>query len=141
MVGQVEKLNHQYKTIDFYKSHYPYPILHKIPVRKNSLYNTTKQEHHLEALDFKIIEYGASALFLKYILDFKITNENRSVGGDFLSNEISSTVHKEAQRSMKINFEGSAGQSFELPLRLEGLTTYRYWKYNDYIGKEPIRLN
>jgi glutamate synthase (ferredoxin) len=140
MVGQVEKLNRN-KAIDFYKSRGLdlSPILHKVPVKKGTkLYNTTKQEHHLEkALDFQIINMAHPALFRKEktILDFKITNENRSVGA-ILSNEISKIYGSQGlpENTLKINFEGSAGQSFGA-FATRGLTLIVTGNTNDYIGK------
>ena len=140
MVGQVQKLERntaidQYKALGLDLS----PILHKIAVKEGqSLRNTEKQDHDLEkALDFKIISQAHPALFRKEktTLDLKITNEDRAVGA-ILSNEISKIygVNGLPENTLKINFEGSAGQSFAA-FATHGLTLSVTGNTNDYIGK------
>ncbi len=140
MVGQVQKLDRN-KTIDQYKALGLdlSPILHKVDVKEGqSLRNIEKQDHDLEkALDFKIISQAHPALFRKEktTLDLKITNEDRAVGA-ILSNEISKIygVNGLPENTLKINFEGSAGQSFAA-FATHGLTLSVTGNTNDYIGK------
>ncbi|WP_396596354.1 glutamate synthase large subunit [Dokdonia sp. R86516] len=140
MVGQVQKLDRN-KTIDQYKALGLdlTPILHKVDVKEGqSLRNIEKQDHDLEkALDFKIISQAHPALFRKEktTLDLKITNEDRAVGA-ILSNEISKIygVNGLPENTLKINFEGSAGQSFAA-FATHGLTLSVTGNTNDYIGK------
>ncbi|KQC33317.1 glutamate synthase [Nonlabens sp. YIK11] len=140
MVGQVGKLDRN-KAIDFYKTRGIdlSPILHKIDVPAGTkLYNTEKQDHQMEdALDLEIISKAHPALFRKEktILDFKITNEDRAVGA-ILSNEISKIYGSQGlpENTLKINFSGSAGQSFGA-FATHGLTLSVTGNTNDYIGK------
>lgn len=140
MVGQVQKLDRN-TTIDQYKSLGLdlSPILHKVDASPDQpLYNTETQDHDLEkALDFKIISKAHPALFRKEktTLDLKITNEDRAVGA-ILSNEISKIygVKGLPENTLKINFEGSAGQSFAA-FATHGLTLSVTGNTNDYIGK------
>lgn len=140
MVGQVQKLNRD-KTIEHYKASGIdlSPILYKVPVTKDvKLYNTEKQDHHIEqSLDFKIISQAHPALFRKEktVLDFKITNTDRAFGA-ILSNEISKIYGAQGlpENTLKINFTGSAGQSFGA-FATKGLTLVVSGNTNDYIGK------
>lgn len=140
MVGQVQKLDRnatidQYKALGLDLS----PILHKVETTGDQpFYNTETQDHDLEkALDFKIISQAHPALFRKEktVLDLKITNEDRAVGA-ILSNEISKIygVNGLPENTLKINFEGSAGQSFAA-FATHGLTLAVTGNTNDYIGK------
>lgn len=140
MVGQVHKLDRnpaieQYKTRGLDLS----PILHQVKVADNvAFYNTDKQDHNLEkAIDFEIIKKAHPALFRKEktVLDFAITNEDRSVGA-ILSNEISKIygVNGLPENTLKINFKGSAGQSFGA-FAAPGVTLSVTGNTNDYIGK------
>ncbi len=143
MVGQVQKLNRN-KTIDQYKAFGIdlSPILYKVPVSENTkLYNTETQDHHLEkALDFQVITKAHPAIFRKekLTLDFKITNEDRAFGA-ILSNEISKIYGSQGlpENTLKINFTGSAGQSFGA-FATKGLTLVISGNTNDYIGKGLI---
>jgi len=140
MVGQVQKLNRN-KTIDFYKSNGLdlSPILHKVLVTEDvKLYNTETQDHDLEkSLDFKIISQAHPALFRKekIVLESKITNMDRAFGA-ILSNEISKIYGAQGlpENTLKINFEGAAGQSFGA-FATKGLTLVINGNANDYIGK------
>ncbi len=140
MVGQVQKLDRnntieQYKALGLDLT----PILHKVDTSKGQpLYNTEKQDHDLEkSLDFKIISQAHPALFRKEktTLDLKITNEDRAVGA-ILSNEISKIYGASGlpENTLKVNFEGSAGQSFGA-FATQGLTLVVTGNTNDYIGK------
>ena len=140
MVGQVQKLDRN-KTIDFYKSNGLdlSPILHQVEVPENTiLYNTEKQDHDLEkSLDFKIISQAHPALFRKEktVLESKITNMDRAFGA-ILSNEISKIYGAQGlpENTLKINFTGSAGQSFGA-FSTSGLTLIVNGNTNDYLGK------
>ena len=140
MVGKVEKLDRN-KAIEHYKSKGIdlSPILHKVNVDDNvKLHNTTIQDHQLEkALDFDIIDKAHPALFRKEptVIDFKINNENRAVGA-ILSNEISKIYGAQGlpDNTLKINFKGSAGQSFGA-FATNGLTLNVIGNTNDYLGK------
>ncbi len=140
MVGKVEKLDRN-KAIEHYKSKGIdlTPILHKVEVAEDvQLFNTTNQNHQLEkALDFEIINKAHPALFRKEptVLDFNINNENRAVGA-ILSNEISKIYGSQGlpDNTLKINFTGSAGQSFAA-FATKGLTLNVIGNTNDYLGK------
>jgi glutamate synthase (ferredoxin) len=140
MVGKVEKLDRN-QAINHYKSKGIdlTPILHKVDVNKTTeLYNTEYQDHQLEkALDFEIINKAHPALFRKEktTLDFKINNENRAVGA-ILSNEISKIYGAQGlpENTLKINFHGSAGQSFGA-FATKGLTLNVIGNTNDYLAK------
>lgn len=140
MVGQVQKLNRN-KTIDFYKSNGLdlSPILHKVAVSEEvKLYNTEQQEHHLEkALDFKIIKQAHPALYRKErtVIDAKINNMDRAFGA-IISNEISKIYGAQGlpDNTLKINFTGSAGQSFAA-FATKGLHLVINGNANDYLGK------
>ena len=140
MVGKVEKLDRN-KAIAHYKSRGIdlTPILHRVEVAEDvQLFNTSKQDHQLEkALDFEIIDKAHPALFRKEptVLDLKINNENRTVGA-ILSNEISKIYGSQGlpDNTLKINFTGSAGQSFGA-FATKGLTLNVIGNTNDYLGK------
>lgn len=140
MVGQVQKLDRN-KTIDFYKSNGLdlSPILHKVEVSEETkLYNTEAQDHDLEkSLDFEIIRQAHPALFRreKIVLESKINNMDRAFGA-ILSNEISKIYGAKGlpENTLKINFTGSAGQSFGA-FAAHGLTLVVNGNTNDYIGK------
>jgi glutamate synthase (ferredoxin) len=140
MVGKVEKLDRN-KAIQHYKSKGIdlTPILHKVEVAEGvQLFNTSNQDHQLEkALDFEIINKAHPALFRKEptVLDLNINNENRAVGA-ILSNEISKIYGSQGlpDNTLKINFTGSAGQSFAA-FATKGLTLNVIGNTNDYLGK------
>ena len=140
MVGQVQKLNRN-KAIEHYKANGLdlSPVLHKVDVPEGTmLYYTEPQDHQLQnALDFKIISQSHPALFRKEktILDFKITNENRAIGA-ILSNEISRIYGAKGlpENTLKLNFTGSAGQSFGA-FSTSGITLTVNGNTNDYLGK------
>jgi glutamate synthase (ferredoxin) len=140
MVGKVEKLDRN-TAIEHYKSRGIdlTPILHKVEVDADvDIFNTETQDHQLErALDFEIIDKAHPALFRKEptVLDLKINNENRAVGA-ILSNEISKIYGAQGlpENTLKINFKGSAGQSFGA-FATKGLTLNVIGNTNDYLGK------
>ena len=140
MVGQVQKLDRN-KTIDHYKSLGLdlSPILHQVSVPQDTkLYNIEQQDHGLgKSLDFKIISQAHPALFRKEktVLESKITNMDRAFGA-ILSNEISKIYGAQGlpDNTLKINFTGSAGQSFGA-FATKGLTLIINGNSNDYLGK------
>ena len=140
MVGQVQKIDRN-KAIDHYKSAGIdlSPILHKVDVPASTkFYNTKKQEHHIEdSIEFEIIEKANPSLFRKekLSLDFPISNTDRAVGA-IISNEISKIYGAEGLpiNTLKLNFTGSAGQSFGA-FATRGLTMTVNGNTNDYLGK------
>jgi glutamate synthase (NADPH/NADH) large chain len=140
MVGQVQKLDRK-KVLDHYKSAGIdlSPILHQVNVIPGTkLYNTTKQEHHIEdSIEFDIIEKAHPALYRKekMSLDFPIKNTDRAVGA-IISNEISKKYGAAGMpdNTLKLNFIGAAGQSFGA-FATKGLTMTVYGNTNDYLGK------
>ncbi len=140
MVGQVQKLDRK-KAIDHYKSAGIdlTPILHEVDVPAGTkFYNTQKQQHNIEnSIEFDIIEKANPSLFRKekLTLDFAIKNTDRAVGA-IVSNEISKVYGAQGLpiNTLKINFTGSAGQSFGA-FATRGLTLTVNGNTNDYLGK------
>ncbi|MEX0288328.1 MAG: glutamate synthase large subunit [Flavobacteriaceae bacterium] len=140
MVGQVHKLDRK-KAIDHYKASGIdlSPILHQVDVPKGTkFYNCQKQKHDInKSIEFEIIEKATPSLFRKekIALDFPIHNTDRAVGA-IISNEISKTYGAEGLpiNTLKINFTGSAGQSFGA-FATRGLTLTVNGNTNDYLGK------
>ena len=140
MVGQVHKLDRN-PAIDHFKAQGIdlSPILHQVNVPKGTkLYNTKKQKHEVDtSIEFEIIEQAHPALFRKekITLDFPIRNTDRAVGA-IISNEISKIYGSEGlpDNTLKINFTGSAGQSFGA-FATKGLTLVVNGNTNDYLGK------
>ena len=140
MVGQSQKINmsgaikhFKAKGIDLSK------ILYKPKVsKKTKLYNTEKQDHGLKkSLDFEILKSAKLSINkkLKSSFEFKIKNTDRSVGA-ILSNEISKIhgIKGLPKDTLKINFRGSAGQSFGA-FAVRGLKMSVIGNTNDYFGK------
>ncbi len=140
MVGQVQKIDRK-KAVDHYKAAGIdlTPILHQIDVPKGTkLYNTQKQKHDIEkSIEFEILEKANPALFRKekISLDFPIHNTDRAVGA-IMSNEISKVYGAQGLpiNTIKLNFTGSAGQSFGA-FATRGLTMTVNGNTNDYLGK------
>jgi glutamate synthase (ferredoxin) len=140
MVGQVQKLDRK-KALDHYKAAGIdlTPILHQIDVPKGTkFHNTQKQEHDVhKSIEFDIIAKANPSLFRKekLTLDFPITNTDRAVGA-IISNEISKVYGGEGLpiNTLRLNFEGSAGQSFGA-FATRGLTLTVSGNTNDYLGK------
>ncbi|MBD1261971.1 glutamate synthase large subunit [Maribacter polysiphoniae] len=140
MVGQVQKLDRK-KAIDHYKANGIdlTPILHEIDVPKGTkFYNTQKQQHDVhKSIEFQILEKARPALFRKekISLDFPIKNTDRAVGA-IMSNEISKVYGAQGLpiNTIKLNFTGSAGQSFGA-FATRGLTMTVNGNTNDYLGK------
>jgi glutamate synthase (ferredoxin) len=140
MVGQVSKLDRN-SAIDHYKAQGIdlSPILHQVPVPEGTrLCNTHAQHHRVEeSIEFEIIEKAHPALFRKEktTLDFPIRNTDRAVGA-IISNEISKIYGATGlpENTLKINFTGSAGQSFGA-FATRGLSLVVNGNANDYLGK------
>ena len=140
MVGQVQKLDRK-KAIDHYKASGIdlSPILHQVDVPKGTkFYNTQKQKHRVdESIEFEILEKAHPALFRKekISLDFPIHNTDRAIGA-IMSNEISKVYGAQGLpiNTIKLNFTGSAGQSFGA-FATRGLTMTVNGNTNDYLGK------
>jgi len=140
MIGQSQKLEAK-KGIDDYKV--KGINLDKILYKPNSdmnitLRNTEKQNHNLsKVLDFKILKEAKLSINrkIKTSLEFKIKNTDRSVGA-ILSNEISKLYGEKGlpKETLKLNFKGSAGQSFGA-FAVKGLRMTVYGNTNDYFGK------
>ncbi len=140
MVGQVQKLDRN-KAIEHYKAEGIdlTPILHQVDVPTGTkFYNTQKQVHDVEkSIEFEIIEQANPSLFRKekISLDFPICNTDRAVGA-IISNEISKIYGAQGLpiNTLKLNFTGSAGQSFGA-FATRGLTMTVNGNTNDYLGK------
>jgi glutamate synthase (ferredoxin) len=140
MIGQSQKLEAK-KGIDDYKVKGINldKILYKPNSDKNiTLRNTEKQNHNLsKVLDFKILKEAKLSINrkIKTSLEFKIKNTDRSVGA-ILSNEISKLYGEKGlpKETLKLNFKGSAGQSFGA-FAVKGLRMTVYGNTNDYLGK------
>lgn len=140
MVGQVQKLDRK-KAINHYKAAGIdlTPILHQVDVPAGTkFYNTQKQVHNVDkSIEFEIIEKANPSLFRKEkaSLDFSICNTDRAVGA-IISNEISKIYGAKGLpiNTLKLNFAGSAGQSFGA-FATRGLTMTVNGNTNDYLGK------
>ncbi|CAM3290462.1 glutamate synthase large subunit [Zobellia roscoffensis] len=140
MVGQVQKLDRK-KAIDHYKSAGIdlTPILYEVDVPAGTkFYNTQAQTHDIDkSIEFDIIAKANPSLFRKekLTLDFPIKNTDRAVGA-IISNEISKVYGAQGLpiNTLKLNFTGSAGQSFGA-FATRGLTMTVNGNTNDYLGK------
>jgi glutamate synthase (ferredoxin) len=140
MVGQVQKLDRN-QAINHYKAAGIdlTPILHQVDVPAGTkFYNTQKQVHDVDkSIEFEIIEKANPSLFRKEkaSLDFPICNTDRAVGA-IISNEISKIYGAQGLpiNTLKLNFTGSAGQSFGA-FATRGLTMTVNGNTNDYLGK------
>ncbi|MFD0762822.1 glutamate synthase large subunit [Lutibacter aestuarii] len=138
MIGQSQKIDIN-KAIEHYKAKGLdlSSILHK-PTTTKPLYNTETQDHGLNnVLDFDIIRSAHPAIYRKekMQLDFSIKNTDRTVGA-ILSNELSKIYGENGlpEDTLKLNFKGSAGQSFGA-FATKGLTLTVNGNTNDYLGK------
>ena len=140
MIGKSEKLDTK-DALDFYKIKGIdlSKILYKPNLDENTiLKNTEKQNHNLNnVIDFKILKEGKLAIDKKIemTLEYKIKNTDRTVGA-ILSNEISKKYGAKGlpKNTLKLNFEGSAGQSFGA-FSTKGLKMVIDGNTNDYFGK------
>jgi len=115
-------------------------MLYHQPVRAEgeSSYCCEPQNHGLErALDHRLIDMAQPALEqqIPVKIDLPIRNSNRTVGA-MLSGEIAKRYGEEGlpPETIKIHFEGSAGQSFGAFLA-KGVHIHLEGDTNDYMGK------
>ena len=142
MVGQSQKLNMS-KAIKHYKAQGI--DLSRILYKANETTsesiierNTELQNHNLEkVIDFRILDDAKDAIYNKnpIELSYKIKNTDRTIG-TILSNEISKLhgANGLPTDSIKINFIGTAGQSFGC-FATKGLRLKITGTSNDYFGK------
>jgi len=140
MIGRVDKIdtNHavshwKTKSLDFSKLFYKPEVGDDI-----AIYNTEKQKHPIDnILDKKLIP-----LFEKYlvkeqnqVIELDIKNTDRTTGA-MLSGKIAARKGHSGLKdnSLKINFTGTAGQSFGAFLA-RGVTFKLHGEANDYVGK------
>ena len=141
MVGRADKLKTweamtRWKAKGVDLSH----LLHRVEVEEGVAIHSSgeKQEHGLEnALDNELIERSKPALENgeAVVIDTPIRNVNRTVGG-MLSGEVARRYGHEGlpDDTIRINFEGVAGQSFGAWLS-RGISFNLAGTTNDYIGK------
>ena len=103
-----------------------------------TLFCSEEQDHGLErALDHKLIELARQALRLKMPVEINlpISNANRTVGA-MLSGRIAKAYGEDGlpPDTIRINFTGSAGQSFGAFLA-PGVSLHLNGDTNDYMGK------
>ena len=118
MIGQSQKLNMN-KAIDHFKVQGLdlSSILHKPRISSGVIErNTESQNHNLDrVIDFQILKDSNDAILNKtpQSLSYIIKNTHRTVG-TIISNEISKIhgIKGLPKDTLKINFRGSAGQSF-----------------------------
>ncbi len=113
-------------------------VLYKEPANNITLYNSKKQDHHIDdVLDWKILELARDSLEKQSSIkgSFDIVNTDRAVGA-IVSNEISKKYNGEGlpAGSIHIQFRGSAGQSFGA-FGARGLFFELEGEANDYFGK------
>ena len=140
MIGQTQKINAN-PAIGHYKAKGLdlSAILHQPKMEGQTiLYNTEKQNHHLEnVLDKRIVSDAKPAIKYKIptSLKYKIQNTDRSVGA-IMSNEISKLYGEDGlpENTLNLTFKGSAGQSFGA-FATRGLTLTVEGETNDYLGK------
>ncbi len=140
MVGRVDMLDVQ-PAVDHWKAKGLdlSAILYNPPVPgRVARHCTQKQDHGLElALDHQLIKhsYGALETMTPVEMDFPIRNVHRTVGA-MLSGEIARRYGSDGlpDDTIRIGFEGSAGQSFGAFLA-KGVTMTLEGEANDYVGK------
>jgi glutamate synthase (ferredoxin) len=140
MVGRVDRLK-QRNDIDHWKAKKINlsRILYKpVGIEGQKNYRTTSQDHQLDiALDNKILkEINLENISSKkYVLNFKINNINRSVGA-LISGKLTKKYGEKGipYDNLRINFDGSAGQSFGAFLS-KGIFFNLRGDANDYFGK------
>ena len=140
MIGRVDKLdtNHaithwKTKSLDFSK------LFYKPEVGKNiAIYNSERQVHPIDnILDKKLIPILEKYLKEEkdQIIELDIKNTDRTTGA-MLSGKIAALKGHSGLKedALKINFTGTAGQSFGAFLA-KGVTFKLYGEANDYVGK------
>lgn len=141
LVGRVDKLR-QDKSREHWKAKnldYSSILYQPEKAEKKAIYCQQKQEHGLErSLDMrKLLELTAAAVENEDQIEknVKIRNTDRVVG-TILGNEITKRYGADGLKedTIKLNFEGSAGQSFGAFLPA-GVTFRIIGDGNDYLGK------
>jgi glutamate synthase domain-containing protein 2/glutamate synthase domain-containing protein 1/glutamate synthase domain-containing protein 3 len=140
MVGRVDRLatkpavtHWKAKSLNFGSLFYNPPVPQRV-----SRYCTTSQDHGLqEALDYALIEKARAAIEdgTRVTASMQIRNVHRTVGA-MLSGEVAKKYGNEGlpHDTIRIGFDGSAGQSFGAFLA-KGVTLTLEGDANDYIGK------
>ncbi len=140
MVGRVDMLDTR-AAIDHWKARGLdfSALLHKPMVPSGvATYQCEVQDHHIDAvLDRTLIAKSEAAIesHIPVVIDSLIHNSNRVVGA-MLSYEIASRYGEEGlpDGTIRVNFTGSAGQSFAAFLA-KGVTMAIRGDSNDYFGK------
>ena len=140
MIGQTQKLKPKEGFEDFkVKGINLDKVLYK-PINKEGfpIKNTKEQDHGLDnVLDFEILKSAKLSINkkVKSSFEFNIKNTDRSVGA-IISNEISNIhgISGLPKDTLKIDFKGSAGQSFGA-FTTKGLRMTVIGNTNDYFGK------
>ena len=140
MIGQTQKLKPKEGFEDFkVKGINLDKVLYK-PINNQGfpIKNTKEQDHNLDnVLDFEILKSAKLSINkkVKSSFEFNIKNTDRSVGA-IISNEISNIhgISGLPKNTLKIDFKGSAGQSFGA-FATKGLKMTVIGNTNDYFGK------
>ena len=141
MVGRADALDTR-KAIDHWKAQgmdFSRLLYHQKAVNSgDTVYCSEAQDHGLErALDHQLIALSQPALRDRKPVEFDlpITNANRTVGA-MLSGQVAKRYGEEglSEDTVRINFSGSAGQSFGAFLA-KGISLNLKGDTNDYFGK------
>ena len=140
MVGQVGKLEMR-DAVEHWKAHgvdLSRILYQPAPKPGVSIYNTEKQDHHLDkAMDRELIAASSDALAdgSQVRIDRTVRNVNRTVGA-MLSGEIARKYGHAGlpEDTISINLTGTAGQSFGAFLA-RGVSLTLTGDGNDYVGK------
>src|SRR5256885_2163460 len=140
MVGRVDLLDSR-KAIDHWKARgldFSSILFNPVVPERIARRCVQPQDHGLsQALDYKLIDLAKDAIEQKIPVEIKlpIRNVHRTVGA-MLSGEIARRYGSEGlpDDTIRINFEGSAGQSFGAFLA-KGVTMTLEGDANDYVGK------
>ena len=141
MIGRADILDTR-KAIDHWKARgldFSRLLHHQEAISPGEpVYCTEEQDHGLErALDHQLIALSQPALRAREPVEINlpITNANRTVGA-MLSGQVAKRYGEEGlpEGTVRINFSGSAGQSFGAFLA-KGITLNLQGDTNDYFGK------
>src|SRR5437879_980761 len=140
MVGRVDLLDSR-KAIDHWKARgldFSSILFNPVVPERIARRCVQPQDHGLsQALDYKLIDLAKDAIEQKIPVEIKlpIRNVHRTVGA-MLSGEIARRYGSEGlpEDTIRINFAGSAGQSFGAFLA-KGVTLTLEGDANDYVGK------
>jgi glutamate synthase domain-containing protein 2/glutamate synthase domain-containing protein 1/glutamate synthase domain-containing protein 3 len=140
MVGRVDKLDTREAIVHWKAKGLDFSdLLHKPDVPEDvATYQCEEQDHALwKALDHELIERCATAVEKQtpVRLELPISNSNRTVG-TMLSHQVAKRHGEDGlpDGTIRINFKGSAGQSFAAFLA-KGITMNVEGDANDYFGK------